>query len=116
MTRRDRQRHVSEQVYLAKIISAGLNIPEKLFQLWTTLLSLEVFQESYVPEVAKDKENALKLIQDNVTQRHETQVRMFRKLQKLTAREMDMKPATPKELEEFRRRIRQHHLQKAQGK
>lgn len=113
---RERRRSITENVYLARITSAGLNIPDKLFQLWTTILSMEVFQESYQPEVVKEKQYALKLIQENVTQRSEGQVRMFQKLHKLTARDNDMRPATPEELESFKRKLRQRHLRTAQGK
>lgn len=115
MMLRERRRSVTEQVYLARILSAGLSIPEKLFQLWTTIVTMEVFQESYQPAVVKEKEDALKLIQENVTHKHEGQVRMLTKLQKLTAREDDLRPATPEEIEVFRRRLRKRHLNAAQG-
>jgi hypothetical protein len=115
MVLRERRRSVVEQVYLARILSSSLRIPEKLLQLWTTMLSMEVFQESYSPEVVKEKEHALKLIQENVTQRNDAQVRMFKKLHKLTANEHDLRPATPKEIEEFRRKLRRRHLNAAQG-
>ncbi len=111
---RDRRRTVTEHVYLARITAAGLNLPQEIFQLATSLLSMEVFQESYQPEVVKEKEYALKLIQDNVTQRHEGQVRMFNKLHKLTARESDLRPATADELEAFKRKIRQRYVKNAQ--
>ena len=116
MMLRERRRSVTEDVYLARIISAGLNIPDKLFQLWTTILTMEVFQESYQPEVVKEKQYALKLIQENVTQRSEGQVRMFQKLHKLTAREDDLRPATPEEVELVKRKLRKRHLKAAQGK
>lgn len=116
MLLRDRRRNVTENVYLARILSAGLNLNEKLFQLWTTILTMEVFQESYQPEVVKEKEYALKLIQDNVTQRSEGQVRVFKKLHKLTALDDDLKPATPAEYEAFQRRLRKMRLNAAQGK
>lgn len=116
MVLRQRRRSVVENVYLGRILSATIQLPEKLFQMWTTMLSMEVFQESYQPEVVKEKETALKLIQENVTQRSETQKRMFRKLQKLTATEDSMRPATEAEVEEFRRKIRRQYLNKAQGK
>lgn len=107
---RERRRSVTEHVYLARILSSGINLPEKLFQLWTTMLTMEVFQESYQPEVVKEKEQALKLIQENVTQKHGHQVRMFKKLHSITTSDDDMRVATPAELEEFRRRMRRSHL------
>lgn len=113
---RERRRSITESVYSARILSAGLNINEKLFQLWTSILSMEVFQESYQPEVVQEKEHALKLIQDGTTARTTTQVRMFQKLNKLTARDVDMRPATPEELEAFKRRLRKRRLDTAQGK
>lgn len=116
MLLRARRRAVTENVYLARILSAGLNLNEKLFQLWTTILTMEVFQESYQPEVVKEKEYALKLIQDNVTQRGEGQVRVFKQLHKLTVLEDDLKPATPAEYEAFQRRLRKMRLNAAQGK
>jgi hypothetical protein len=78
-------------------------------------MQMEVFQESYAPEVVKEKEQALKLIEDNVTKRQSAEVRMFKKLQKLTARETDMRPASPNDREEFRRKVRKHHMRTAQG-
>jgi len=116
MLLRTRRRAVTENVYLARILSAGLNLNEKLFQLWTTILTMEVFQESYQPEVVQEKEYALKLIQENVTQRGEGQVRVFKKLHKLTVLEDDLKPATPAEYEAFQRRLRKMRLNAAQGK
>lgn len=74
------------------------------------MLTMEVFQESYQPEVVKEKEQALKLIQENVTQKHGHQVRMFKKLHSITTSDDDMRVATPAELEEFRRRMRRSHL------
>lgn len=113
---RERRRSITENVYLARILSAGLNLNEKLFQLWTSILSMEVFQESYQPEVVQEKAYALKLIQDSTTNRTTTQVRMFQKLNKLTARDEDLRPATPEELEAFKRRLRKQRLNAAQGK
>lgn len=113
---RERRRSITESVYLARILSAGLNLNEKLFQLWTSILSMEVFQESYQPEVVQEKAHALKLMQDGTTNRTTTQVRMFQKLNRLTARDEDLRPATPEELEAFKRRLRKQRLDAAQGK
>jgi hypothetical protein len=107
---RERRRGVVESVYLAKVISAGLRIPEKLFQLWTHMLSMEVFQESYQPEVVKEKEHALKLIQENVTQKTAANVRMFKKLQSLTVKDADLRKPTPEQVEEFQRKLRRRYL------
>ena len=76
------------------------------------MLTMEVFQESYQPEVVKEKEQALKLIQENVTQKQEHQVRMFKKLHSITTSDDDLRVATPAELEEFRRKLRRNHLQR----
>jgi tRNA A-37 threonylcarbamoyl transferase component Bud32 len=107
---RERRRSVTESVYLARILSAGINLPEKLFQMWTSLLTMEVFQESYQPEVVKEKVQALKLIRENVTQTQEHQVRMFRKLHSITTSQDDLRPASPEQIEEFRRKLRRSHL------
>jgi len=74
------------------------------------MLTMEVFQESYQPEVVKEKQQALKLIQENVTQKQAHQVRMFKKLHSITTSDDDMRVATPAELEEFRRKMRRSHL------
>lgn len=107
---RERRRAITEHVYLARVISSGLNISDRLFQMWTHMLSMEVFQESYQPEVVKEKEYALKLIQENVTQKTEHNTRMFRKLQSLTARDTDLRKPTPEEIEEFQRKLRRRFL------
>jgi len=107
---RERRRAITEHVYLARVISSGLNISDRLFQMWTHMLSMEVFQESYQPEVVKEKEYALKLIQENVTQKTEHNTRMFRKLQSLTARDPDLRKPTPEEVEEFQRKLRRRFL------
>lgn len=74
------------------------------------MLTMEVFQESYQPDVVKEKEQALKLIQENVTQKQAHQVRMFKKLHSITTTDDGLRVATPEELEEFKRKLRRNHL------
>jgi hypothetical protein len=110
MLQRERRRQVHGQVYLARIFSSGLHIAPKIFELWTTLYMMEVTHESYSPEVIEDKEKALKTLGENEKVQHDQRVRMFQRLEQLTATVDDGRPVSPEELEEFKRRLRKRHL------
>jgi len=107
---RDRRRQVQGQMYLGRIMAASLNLPEKLFSTWTTLYSMEVFQSNYSPEVVRDKEEALKVISDIVDKKEEEHTSMLNKLDKLTVREDDLRPATAEDIERAKRRLRQRYV------
>jgi hypothetical protein len=84
---RERRREVQSQIYLARIQAAGLQIPEKIFRLWTTLYAMEVTHENYARE------------------------RSFQRLEALTADDADLRPLSAAEVEEFRRKLRRRHIQ-----
>ena len=112
MLLRERRRNVSEQVYLGRIIAAGMQMPESLFQLWTSLFAMEVHQENYLPDVAKDKVLALQTLRQNSEQKTKGRIRMFEKLNRLNMSEADMLPITPQERELFLRKLRRRHIKK----
>jgi len=107
---RERRKNISEHVYLGRIIAAGMQLPEPLFQLWTSLFAMEVHQENYSPGSVKAKEFALDALKENVEQQTEGRVRMFEKLNRLNMSEADMQPITHAEREIFRRKLRRRHL------
>jgi hypothetical protein len=107
---RERRRQVQGQVYLGRIMAASLNLPEKLFSLWTTLYSMEVFQSNYSPEVVQDKEDALKAIDQALNKDVVERTSLLTKLEKLTATDEDLRPASEQELEEAKRRLRRRFV------
>jgi len=109
---RERRKNVSEQVYLGRIIAAGMQLPEPMFQLWTSLFALEVHQESYTPGTVKEKKLALRTLTKHVEQNTKGRIKMFEKLNRLNMTETDMQPITPAEREIFLRKLRARHLKK----
>lgn len=87
-------------------MASSLNLPEKLFSLWTTLYSMEVFQSNYSPEVVEDKEEALKAFRETAGISVVERNNYLSKLDKLTARDDELRAATPEEVEEAKRRLR----------
>jgi hypothetical protein len=116
MIRRDRRRALTEHTYVGRILASSLNLPEKLYQLWTSLLSLEIHQDNYDPMVVKDKESALKVLLDNKKEKEEGNQRMFQRLAKLTADDGDIRPATAEDLERLKRRLRAQRLRASMKK
>jgi hypothetical protein len=110
MLLRERRRQVQSQTYLGRIMAASVNLPEKLFSLWTTLYSMEVFQSNYSPEVVEDKEEALKAFRDTAHVTVVERTNYLQKLETLTARDEDLRPATPEEIEEAKRRLRRRRV------
>ena len=110
MLRRERRRALMEQTYIGRIIASSMNLPEKLYQLWTSLLSLEIHQDNYAPTVVKDKELALQILSDTRKQQAQGQQQQMSRLSKLTADDRDMRPATMEDIERVKRRLRASRL------
>jgi len=106
---RQRKREISAQTYIARILAAGFGIPEGLIKFWTDLYTMEVMQENYMPKVITAKTEALEEIEKETTHKEEHQASMLEKVSKLTVKPEDMRPATPEEIEEFKRRIRKSY-------
>jgi len=111
MLLRERRREVQGQIYLARIQAAGLQIPEKIFRLWTTLYTMEVTHENYAPEAVQEKERALKAFEVRGRDEVVARARSFQRLEALTANDTDMRPLSPEEIETYKRRLRKRHLQ-----
>jgi hypothetical protein len=109
---RERRKTVSEQVYLGRIIAVGMHLPETLFQLWTSLFSMEVYQENYSPGTVEAKQFALKTLTDATTANGQGRVAMFEKIHKMTVSDEDMRPITPAEREIYKRKLRRRFLKK----
>jgi len=114
MVRRERHRSIAEHSYLGRILASSLNLPEKIFSLWTHMLSLEVTQENYAPATFKDKQSALSKIDEARSQQKEGHVSMFKKLRNLTVPDADFRNATPEEVEMAKRKLRAFRLKRAQ--
>ncbi len=110
MLNREQKRVVHGQVYLGRLLSLTMAIPPKLFDLWTTLYTMEVTHENYSPEAVKDKERALKEIADREAQTTHQRTSVFSKLDALTVSDADMRPVTPEEREALKRKLRRRHL------
>lgn len=107
---RERQRALASHTYLGRIFASGLNLPEKLLQFWTTLLALEIGQENYEPNIIKEKEKALMFLEQAKKDQTKDHTSMFHKLQKLTVHDDKPRPATPEDLERFKRHLRKAAL------
>ncbi len=111
MVLRERRRALTEHSYIGRILASSLNLPEKLFQLWTSLLSLEVFQENYTPDAVNSKKATLDRISKVKEERATGNQRMFNRLHKLTAEDADLTPATPEDIERLKRKLRKKRLE-----
>jgi len=116
MLLRVRTRKVSENVYLGRLLAANMNLNENMFQLWTELYSLEVFHNTYNPATVSSKAKALEVLKKRLIGDTENNSQMFRKLQRLTVKESDMRPTTAKEREAAKQRLRRLALKKATRK
>jgi hypothetical protein len=112
---RERRRQVHNQIYLARILSAGFQLPEKLFSLWTTLYSMEVSHANYTPGVVKDKELALQSMDTSKRKEIAERNNMMGRLEKLAVTESTGRTVTEAEREEAKRRLRRKHLKPAKG-
>jgi hypothetical protein len=110
MLAREQRRAVHGHVYLGRLLSATMAIPPKLFDMWTTLYTMEVTHESYSPGAIKDKERVLHEITVSKSQSEQQQKSVFSKLDSLTVEDADLRPVTPAELENMRRKMRRRHL------
>ena len=112
---RERRRQVHGQIYLGRILAASLQLPEKLFSLWTTLYSMEVSHANYTPEVIKDKELALKSLDTTHRKEMAERNKLINRLETLTVTEATDRPATDAEREEAKRRLRHRLIKSAKG-
>jgi len=110
MISREHRRIVRGQVYLGRLLTATAAIPPKLFDLWTTLYTMEVTHETYTRGAQRDKRKLLKDLHEKDRDVVENRTNMFSKLEALTATDDDVRPATPEEMEEIKRRLRRRHL------
>jgi len=111
MIAREHRKVVRGQVYLGRLLTAGSAIPPKLFDLWTTLYTMEVTHETYTRAASRDKEKLLKDISARDHNEVESRTSMFSKLDALTATDDQMRPASAEDMEEVKRRFRRRHLQ-----
>jgi len=109
---RERRKTVSENVYLGRILASGMKLPEALFQLWTSLFSMEVYQENYSPGTVEAKQFALKTLANSTQQSTKGRVAMFQRIQQLTASESDLRPVTVAEREIYKRKLRRRFLKR----
>lgn len=105
-----RRKELTQSAYLGKLLAVGTGIPEKLFTAWTTLLSLEINQDNYRPAIVDQKKETLQRLEQKKQQSDLNHVQSMQKLDKLTAGDDYLRPATPEEYAEFRRRLRLRHL------
>jgi hypothetical protein len=94
-------------------MSAAMVLPESQYRFLTQLLSLEIFQENYTPGVTDFKHNLINQLHSQRVGAHSDRDRMLKATQKLEFTEAGMRPATPAELEEYKRRLRKIQLKRA---
>lgn len=112
MIRRERTAFVAQQEYLARMFQVGLNIPEKIFKVWTDLFSMEVFQDSYSPAMIRMQRQALEAFDRKKQQEARDRRRMFNRLATLEVKSDSLRTATPKEREELKNKLRRARMQK----
>jgi hypothetical protein len=93
-------------------MASGMLLPERMFKLWTSLFSLEIYQENYTAETIQAKQDALQILEERTKTQTKSRVRMFRKLQRLEVTDEGLRPITPKEIELYKRKLRRRHLKK----
>lgn len=113
---RDRKQRVGQSAYLGRILAASVQLPEAQYQFLTEMLSFEIFHENYTPQIYETKQKILKTLREAPKQQEEDQERMFKALSKLDMSEEDLRPVTPVELEQYRRKLRQRKLRNATKK
>jgi hypothetical protein len=107
---RSQRRELAGHAYLGRILTAGFQIPEPQFQLWTALFNMEITQENYTPAKVAEKQAALGLIQGDVTTKKTARVQKFQTLHKLTASDQGLHPATEVEIEAAKRKLRRSRV------
>lgn len=116
MIRRERTLKVAEHSYTASILKLGLNIPDKIFQIWTDLLAAEVFQDSYSPHMIRAQQKALEGFSSKKRQEETNRRQIFNKLAKLEVKSDALRTATPQEREEFKLKLRRLRMQTQKNK
>jgi hypothetical protein len=90
-------------------LAAGSQLPESVFRLWTTLLTLEVNQENYFPNTVNEKKNALTILEESGQKELELRQNTLKKVENLTVKGTD-RPATAEEKEAYLRFLRQRAI------
>jgi hypothetical protein len=112
MLLRERRLYASTQVYQARLVSAGLNIPQAVFEAWTMLFVDEVTHDNYQPSVVKQKRRIL----DSFDKQRRTETARVDRVEQYTvASQKDLAPYSLAELEKIRGKLRRRALERAQG-
>ncbi len=109
---RMRRRKLGEVAYLGRIMSAATMLPESQYRFLTQLLSLEIFQENYMPSIIDFKHDLINQLHAQRTEDRSSNDRLVKAAQRLEFTESGLRPTTDKELEEYRRKLRNIHLKK----
>lgn len=113
MLMRDRRQQVDKFAYLGRILSASVQLPEAQYQFLTEMLSFEVFHENYSPQTFETKQKILRELKDAPKRKLNDRKRMFDALKRLEMSDDDLRPVTPVELEQYRRKLRKRKLEQA---
>lgn len=113
---RERRLTLQKSIYLGRIVTAGSMIPEPVFQLWTELFATQVYHENYMPTTIDVKKHAFEGLKSITADDFEENKQKLRNLQKLEATDEALRPSTPKEIEEIKRKLRRHRLKKVTKK
>lgn len=113
MLLRDRRQRVSTHAYLGRILAATVQLPEAQYKFLTEMLSFEVFHENYNPQLFETKQRILKDLREAPKQQEQDQQNMLHTLKSLDLSEEDLRPVTPVELEQYKRKIRKRKLELA---
>ena len=107
MLLRERRRAVVASVYQARLIAAGLNIREEIFDLWTMLYVDEVSHENYQPTVVRQKRSML----DAFTSHRKVDHSLVQRANSYTvASSKDLQPYSKEELRQLRDKLRKRTL------
>ena len=111
MVRRERTLKVAEHEYTARILQLGFNIPAKSFDVWTNILAMEVFQESYSPHTIRAQQKALASFDGKKRQETKERGQIFDRLAKLEVKSEALRIATPQEREALKMKLRKLRMQ-----
>lgn len=97
-------------------MSAATLLPEGQYRFLAEMLAMEIFQENYTPSTIDFKHNVIKEIHKQRSSASNEQKKMIEAAKRLEIKEEDLRPLTPAEQEEFKRKLRKIKLTRATSK
>lgn len=112
MLQRERSREIASQAYIARLLQAGFGISDKIFNLWSEMYAMEVYQHNYDLRTIRANKAALMKFDRKLQKEKSDRQRFVDQLTKLSSEPGKQRPPTQAEREEFKQKLRRARLER----